>query len=352
MTQANEWVEPGAGRDFTKDDVQFILARAGRSDRSTRAQLDDRLAMGRRFHEIAPRQHADSPQQGAARLKALARLTGLEYSRICDYRDVAVGFDNSPVLERLQASDVTYSWTVLREVVLNKGFSPLSSEERWACLVEELERCRADSVHRLTGERIRAALGSTPIPNSASAMTPAKIVEQISHRSDVRSAVLAAVVHDEGLKKAVAAESRRSERLGYIQQVVDEGRVKTPGGQILDMPAETRQEASRQLRRLEKADETDPGWADQAYEAVQKLVVASIIADPEISANETRAQFHAAMHRTAKAIHGIDLERTAAVADDEMRRSVADLQSSLADLAELLNQQPARGLHVVKSGIA
>ncbi|MEU9398059.1 hypothetical protein AB0D86_49865 [Streptomyces sp. NPDC048324] len=352
MAQMNEWVEPGAGRDFTEDDVQFVLALAGRSDRSTRTQLDDRLAMGRRFHDIAPRHHPDGRQPGAARLKALAQRTGLEYATACDYRDVAVGLDNSPVLDQLKASDVTYSWTVLREVVLNRGCSPLGAEERWACLVAELERCRAANIKRLTGERIRTALGSTPIPNSASAMPPAKIVEQISQRPDVQSAVLAAVAQDEVLKKAVAAESRRTDRLGYIQQVVDDGKVKTPAGQIIDVPAEARQEASRQLRQLEKADAADHEWADQAYEAVQKLVVESIAADPEIAANETRAQFHAAMHRTAKVIQGIDLERTAAVADDEMRRSVADLQSSLADLAELLNQQPARGLRVVKSGIA
>jgi hypothetical protein len=351
MKQENEWVEPCAGREFTEEDVQFVLALTGRSDRSTRAQLGDRLAVGRRLHEIAPKDHPDGRLVGVARLKELARRTGLEYATACDYRDVAVGLDRSPVSERLAASGVTYSWTVLREVVLNRGGSPLSPSARWECLVEELETCQTAGLSRLTGERFRAALGSTPIPNSATAMTPAKIVDQVSSRPDVQAAVLAAVAQDDALKRAVAAESRKAERLNYVQQVVEDGTTKTPAGQVIEVPGHARQEASRHLQQLE-AEGASPEWADRAYEAVQKLVIESIASDPEISANETRAHFHAAMHRTAKAIHAIDLEKAAAVADDEMRRSVADLQASLADLAELLIQQPTRGLRVVTSGIA
>ncbi|WP_369201245.1 hypothetical protein [Streptomyces sp. PU-14G] len=191
-------------------------------------------------------------------------------------------------------------------------------------------------------------------------MTPAKIVEQVSSRPDVQAAVLAAVAQDGTLKRAVAAESRKAERLNYVQQVVEDGTAKTPAGQVIEVPGRARQEASRHPQQLE-AEGASPEWADRAYEDVQKLVVESLASNPEISANETRAHFHAAMHRTAQAIHGIglekethgiDLEKETAVADDEMRRSVADLQASLADLAELLNQQPTRGLRVVTSGIA
>ncbi|MFD4479397.1 hypothetical protein ACFWPU_25220 [Streptomyces sp. NPDC058471] len=351
MTQEDEWIEPRAGREFTDEDVRFILSLTGRSDSSTRTQLDARLAVGRRLQEIAPKEHPDGRHVGVARLKELARQTGLDYPTACDYRDVAVGLDNSPVLSQLDAPGVTYSWTVLREVILNRSVSPLQLSARWERLVVELAACREANLPRLTGERIRAALGSTPIPNSATAMTPAKIVDQITNRPDVQAAVLAAVAHDDTLKRAVAAESRKAERLSFVQQVVDDGTMKTPGGQVIEVSAEARQEASRRLRQLEEAKPA-PEWADQAYEAVQELAAKCIARDPEIAANETRAQFHAAMHRTARVIHGIDLEKTAAVADDEMRRSVADLQTSLADLAELLNQQPSRGLRVVKSGIA
>ncbi|AQU64911.1 hypothetical protein [Streptomyces niveus] len=351
MKQENEWIEPCAGRDFTDEDVRFVVSLTGRSNRSTRTQLDDRLAVGRRLHEIAPKEDADGRLSAAGRLKELARRAGLEYSTACSYRDVAVGLDNSPVLKRLDDSGVTYSWTVLRETIVNGGGSPLDLAARWECLVKELESCRKEDLSRLTGERFRAALGSTPIPNSATAMSPAKIVDQISSRPDVHAAVLAAVAGDEALKKAVAAESRKAERLSYVQQVAEDGTTKTPGGQVIEVPEHARQEASRHLQQLKEA-ESAPEWADQAFEAVRKLVAESIAGDPEIAANEARAQFHAAMSRTAKAIHGIDLERAVTVADDEMRRSVTDLQAALSDLAELLNQQPARGLRVVKSGIA
>ncbi|WP_369201244.1 hypothetical protein [Streptomyces sp. PU-14G] len=159
MTQENEWVELCAGREFAEEDVQFVVALTGRSDRHTRAQLDDRLAVGRRLHEMTPKDHPDGRLVQVARLKELARRTGLEYATACDYRDVAVGLDHSPVSERLAASGVTYSWSVLREVVKNRGCSPLPPSARWECLVEEMEACEKANLSRLTGERFRAALG-------------------------------------------------------------------------------------------------------------------------------------------------------------------------------------------------
>ncbi|WP_331446613.1 hypothetical protein [Streptomyces xanthochromogenes] len=75
-------------------------------------------------------------------------------------------------------------------------------QDRWEILLRMLQELGR---RRVTAQQFRAAIGARPIPNSASAMTAEKIVDQLD-RPDVRSAVMASVMEPAFLVEAFAAD--------------------------------------------------------------------------------------------------------------------------------------------------
>lgn len=84
----------------------------------------------------------------------------------------------------------------------------------------------------------------------------------------------------------------------------------------------------------------DPAAAPEAvhaaYEAVQALITVAVEADPEIQTREQRTRFQKALSVTAKNLEGIDLDDLIAVADDDLRQRIADLQKRVNELAGLV----------------
>jgi hypothetical protein len=187
-----------------------------RDDLLTSERQRTRLEIGDLLLDVAPMANEEPTSGSREPIRAFAAEIGMTAEMAREYRGVAAGCD-SALRQVLAESDVTVSYSVVREAAL--GFSlpketreaenALGKEERarrrqdrWEILLRMLQEPRR---RRVTAQEFRAAIGARPIPNSASAMTAEKIVEQLD-RPDVRSAVMASVMEPAFLVEAFAAD--------------------------------------------------------------------------------------------------------------------------------------------------
>ncbi|WP_330242621.1 hypothetical protein [Streptomyces sp. NBC_00525] len=227
-----------------------------RDDLLTSEKQRTRLEIGDLLLDVAPMGN-EEPSNGSRELiRAFAADIGMTAEMAREYRGVAAGCD-SALRQVLAESDVTVSYSVVREAAL--GFSlpketreaenVLGREERarrlqdrWEILLRMLQE---PGRHRVTAQEFRAAIGARPIPNSASAMTAEKIVEQLD-RPDVRSAVMASVMEPAFLVEAFAVdpmvELKIRDSLAQVAQV-------TGNRESASAPEETDERLVLQFRR-------------------------------------------------------------------------------------------------------
>ncbi|WP_189220318.1 MULTISPECIES: hypothetical protein [Streptomyces] len=178
---------------------------------------------------------------------------------------------------------------------------------------------------------LRAAILADP---STAQAARAALLDRMREDPSLQAELARDVVRTDGLRKAVATESRSADRVGYVRQIVDSGQVRTPAGRTIDAPAELRAEAERRLSLLDELDDgEDPGeWVTEAYDTVRSLVARTVEDDPGLRVQERRTKFYSSLQRATKVFEELTFEDAADLGDiyeDDMLDRLEALQQAL-----------------------
>ncbi|MFF6805451.1 hypothetical protein [Streptomyces sp. NPDC012616] len=189
---------------------------------------------------------------------------------------------------------------------------------------------------------LRAAILADP---STARAARAALLDRVREDPELQHELARDVVRADDLKKAVASESRSADRIGYVRQIAESGRIRTPAGQTLDAPAELRQEAERHLSLLDELDDgEDSGeWANDAYDTMKSLVVETVEADPGLRVQERRTKFYSSLQRATRVFEELtfdDLDAQEFYEDDMVQR-LEELQQAIGSCITAL--RGARG---------
>ncbi|MFI6457982.1 hypothetical protein ACIBF6_41320 [Streptosporangium amethystogenes] len=169
------------------------------------------------------------------------------------------------------------------------------------------------------------------------------LLDRMQDDSALQAAMVKTLISDSGLKKAVAAEAKRSDQIGYVRKVVEEGKIKTPAGQFIEAPDNVRIEAERRLALVEQRDDaTAAQSAAEAYEALQQLIVEAIEADPTIKIHERRAKFYGRVQKATKAFADLDLDDATDMYEEDMVESLERLMGAIAKCLENVKKAASR----------
>ncbi|WP_406010703.1 hypothetical protein OG440_34735 [Streptomyces sp. NBC_00637] len=189
---------------------------------------------------------------------------------------------------------------------------------------------------------LRAAILADP---STARAARAALLDRIKEDPELQTELARDVVRTDDLKKAVASESRSADRIGYVRQIAESGQIKTPAGQMLDAPAELRQEAERHLSLLDELnDDEDAGeWASDAYDTMKSLVVETVEADPELRVQERRTKFYSSLQRATKVFEELTFDDVDAQEfyEDDMVQQLEELRQAIGSCISAL--RGARG---------
>ncbi|MFI5796210.1 hypothetical protein [Streptomyces sp. NPDC051677] len=214
-----DWIEPSAREAepaYSSEQVERGQRLVTRDDLLTSEKQRTRLEIGDLLLEVAPMSDDESSKGSDEVIRRFAVEIGITAEMAREYRCVSSRCGGA-LRQVLAESDVTVSYSVVREAAL--GFSlpkgvrdaekalpvegrKLQRQARWDILLGMLQ---TPGRRRVTAQEFRAAIGARPVPNSASAMTAQKIVEQLA-RPEVRSAVMASVMEPAYLVEAFAAD--------------------------------------------------------------------------------------------------------------------------------------------------
>ncbi|MEU6121403.1 hypothetical protein [Streptomyces sp. NPDC047123] len=178
---------------------------------------------------------------------------------------------------------------------------------------------------------LRAAILADP--GTAEAARKA-LMDRIDEDPALRTELVRDIVRADDLKKAVAAEAKAGNRVDYVRQIVEKGQVKTPAGQMIDAPAELREEAERHLSLIDELDDGEESgeWAREAYDTVRDLVAQTVQSNPELRVQERRAKFYSSLQKATKVFEELtfdDVDDIDDIYEDDMVRRLEDLQQAI-----------------------
>ncbi|MEU6806364.1 hypothetical protein [Streptomyces neyagawaensis] len=178
---------------------------------------------------------------------------------------------------------------------------------------------------------LRAAILADP--STAQAARTA-LLDRLKEDPSLQTELARDIARTEELKKAVASETQAATRIGYVRQIVENGQVKTPAGQVIDAPAELRAEAERHLSLIDELDDDeDTGeWATEAYDTVKELVVQTVESNPELRVQERRTKFYSSLQKATKVFEELTLDDAMdldAIYEDDMLQRLEELQQAL-----------------------
>ncbi|MCX4672742.1 hypothetical protein OG453_39930 [Streptomyces sp. NBC_01381] len=178
---------------------------------------------------------------------------------------------------------------------------------------------------------LRAAILADP--GTAEAARKA-LMDRLDEDPALRTELVRDIVRADDLKKAVAAEAKAGDRVDYVRQIVDKGQVKTPAGQLIDAPAELKEEAERHLSLIDELDDgEDSGeWAREAYDTVKDLVAQTVQSDPQLRVQERRAKFYSSLQKATKVFEELTFDDAEVddIYEDDMLLRLEELQQSIA----------------------
>ncbi|MFD4483492.1 hypothetical protein ACFWPU_46415 [Streptomyces sp. NPDC058471] len=178
---------------------------------------------------------------------------------------------------------------------------------------------------------LRAAILADP--GTAEAARRA-LMDRLDDDPALRTELVRDIVRADDLKKAVAAEAKAGDRVDYVRQIVDKGQVKTPAGQLIDAPAELKEEAERHLSLIDELDDgEDSGeWAREAYDTVKDLVAQTVQSDPQLRVQERRAKFYSSLQKATKVFEELTFDDAEVddIYEDDMLLRLEELQKSIA----------------------
>jgi hypothetical protein len=179
---------------------------------------------------------------------------------------------------------------------------------------------------------LRAAILADP--STAQAARTA-LLDRLKEDPALQTELARDIARTDELKKAVASETQAASRIGYVRQIVENGQVKTPAGQVIDATAELRAEAERHLSLIDELDDDeDTGeWATEAYDTVKELVVQAVESDPELRVQERRTKFYSSLQKATKVFEELTLDDAVdldAIYEDDMLERLEELQQALS----------------------
>ncbi|MDX3644251.1 hypothetical protein [Streptomyces sp. MB09-02B] len=179
---------------------------------------------------------------------------------------------------------------------------------------------------------LRAAILADP--STAQAARTA-LLDRLKEDPSLQTELARDIARTDELKKAVASETQAASRIGYVRQIVENGQVKTPAGQVIDATAELRAEAERHLSLIDELDDDeDTGeWATEAYDTVKELVVQTVESNPELRVQERRTKFYSSLQKATKVFEELTLDDAVdldAIYEDDMLERLEELQQALS----------------------
>jgi len=188
---------------------------------------------------------------------------------------------------------------------------------------------------------LRAAILADP--STAQAARHA-LLDRLKEDPSLQAELARDIARTEELKKAVATESRAADRIGFVRQIAEKGRIRTPAGQTLDAPAELRSEAERHLSLLDELDEgEDSGeWVTEAYDTMKTLVVETVEADPELRVQERRTKFYNSLQKATKVFEELTFDDADDIYEDDMVQRLEELQQAIGSAIAALRGAAAR----------
>ncbi|MBD9725225.1 hypothetical protein PV755_17790 [Streptomyces caniscabiei] len=163
----------------------------------------------------------------------------------------------------------------------------------------------------------------------------AALLDRLKEDPSLQTELARDIARTDELKKAVASETQAASRIGYVRQIVENGQVKTPAGQVIDATAELRAEAERHLSLIDELDDDeDTGeWATEAYDTVKELVVQTVQSDPELRVQERRTKFYSSLQKATKVFEELTLDDAVdldAIYEEDMLERLEELQQALS----------------------
>ncbi|MER5736311.1 hypothetical protein ABT117_11630 [Streptomyces sp. NPDC002262] len=144
------------------------------------------------------------------------------------------------------------------------------------------------------------------------------------------------------LKKAVASEAKVADRIGYVRQIVENGRIRTPAGQTVEAPAEVRAEAERHLSLIDELDDSEEAgeWAGEAYESVRGLVAKAVEEDPALRVQERRTRFYNSLQKATKVFEELTLDEVMEeeIYEEDMLQRLEALQEAIGSCITALRR--------------
>ncbi|SFM61363.1 hypothetical protein SAMN04487980_1003166 [Streptomyces sp. cf124] len=179
---------------------------------------------------------------------------------------------------------------------------------------------------------LRAAILADP---STAQAARAALLDRLKEDPSLQTELARDIARTDELKKAVANETQAASRIGYVRQIVENGQVKTPAGQVIDATAELRAEAERHLSLIDELDDDeDTGeWATEAYDTVKELVVQTVQSDPELRVQERRTKFYSSLQKATKVFEELTLDDAVdldVIYEDDMLERLEELQQALS----------------------
>ncbi|MFF8436265.1 hypothetical protein [Streptomyces bacillaris] len=171
-------------------------------------------------------------------------------------------------------------------------------------------------------------------PKTADAARRA-LMDRLEDDSELQATMARTIAKAPELRKAVTAESKKSEQIEYVRKVAVEGRVKAPSGEMLELPPALKATAQQHFATLETGDDGILAEsATEAYDAVQQLITEAIEADPEIRLRERRARLYSRLQRAAKAFEDVDPEELASLREPDIVAVLQELQQAITSCLE------------------
>ncbi|MEU1120966.1 MULTISPECIES: hypothetical protein [unclassified Streptomyces] len=282
--------------------------------------------------------------------KAFAELAGCSADRVMRYYkawDKAADDGMVPHFEALSPgmevelpdADVWLSYYTARSSALTRRGEAISE----AAEAEGIRPTKALEVAE-NPTALRAAILADP--GTAEAARKA-LMDRLDEDPALRTELVRDIVRTDDLKKAVAAEAKAGDRVGYVRQIVEKGQVKTPAGQMIDAPAELREEAERHLSLIDELDEGEESgeWAREAYDTVRDMVAQTVQSDPELRMQERRAKFYSSLQKATKVFEELtfdDVEEIDDIYEDDMVRRLEDLQQAIGACISALQTATAQ----------
>ncbi|MFE6686903.1 hypothetical protein ACFVFQ_10540 [Streptomyces sp. NPDC057743] len=189
---------------------------------------------------------------------------------------------------------------------------------------------------------LRAAILADP---STAKAAQSALLDRIKEDPALQAELARDVLRTEGLKKAVATESRAADRIGYVRQIAEMGQIKTPAGQTVDAPVELRAEAERHLSLLDELDDDEEAgeWVTEAYDTVKGLVVQAVETDPELRVQERRTKFYSSLQKATKVFEELTFDDADDIYEDDMVQRLEELQQAIATCITALRKAAPAG---------